>query len=49
MLLNKSLGSANPSKSQHQVKKLVNKSFENLGGHGKLKQTSNNGSLLVDL
>ena len=49
MLLNKSLGSANPSKSQHQVKKLVNKSFENLGGHGKLKQTNNNGSLLVDL
>lgn len=52
MLLNKSLGSVmNPnSGNKNSVhKKYVNKSFENLGAQAKLKQSSNNGSLLVDL
>ena len=43
MLLNKSVGSGGAKPG----KKTVNKSFENLGGHLKLK--SNNGSQLVDL
>jgi len=48
MLLNKSLGSGHGGPQKQQVKKIINKSFENLGGHAKLKQ-SNNGSLMVDL
>ena len=59
MLLNKSMGptsNANhttmATKPSHHSKKLINKSFENLGAGGgfKLKQSSNcDGSLLVDL
>lgn len=46
MLLNKSLGSG----GSKPIKKMFNKSFENLGGvNAKLKQSSNRGSLLVDL
>ena len=53
MLLNKSLGSMmSPNagnKGATVNKKQVNKSFENLGAQAKLKQSNNDGSLLVDL
>ena len=51
MLLNKSLGSAQAQagKPNAQKMKLINKSFENLGAHAKLKQSAHNGSMLVDL
>ena len=45
VLLNKSLGSG----GSKNTKKMMNKSYENLGGQAKLKQSNNNGSLVVDL
>lgn len=50
VLLNKSLGNGgNNAQSSKQTKKVMNKSYENLGGQPKLKQSNNNGSLVVDL